>query len=256
MADDVAHTRRHGGRWRCAAAGSAERPDRHREAPPDGLRPGALRGLSRFNNFAISFTIISILSGCLTLYYFGLQHGGPPTMLWGWLLVGVLVIFVACRWPRSVRRSRPPAASTTGPRSSRPATAPPSGPGSPAGSTCSARSLSRPASASAAPFRFRPSSPCTEPELLAVTRTYDRHPGRHPLCAGPAEHVQHPSRRPAERHLGVVAHHRRARHSHHLPGAKVARHQSASFLFGSAGWHAFAGLSGSRYRSTSSSSAC
>ncbi len=51
------------------------------------------RGMSRFSNFAISFTIISILSGCLTLYYFGLQHGGPPTMLWGWLLVGVLVLF-------------------------------------------------------------------------------------------------------------------------------------------------------------------
>ena len=52
------------------------------------------RRLSRFNNFAISFTIISILSGCLTLYYFGLQHGGPPAMLWGWLLVGSIVILV------------------------------------------------------------------------------------------------------------------------------------------------------------------
>jgi len=51
------------------------------------------RRISRFSNFAISFTIISILSGCLTLYYFGLQHGGPPVMLWGWLLVGVLVLF-------------------------------------------------------------------------------------------------------------------------------------------------------------------
>ena len=26
------------------------------------------RGMSKFSNFAISFTIISILSGCLTLY--------------------------------------------------------------------------------------------------------------------------------------------------------------------------------------------
>ena len=51
------------------------------------------RRMSGFQNFAISFTIISILSGCLTLYYFGLQHGGPPVMTWGWLLVGVLVIF-------------------------------------------------------------------------------------------------------------------------------------------------------------------
>ena len=51
------------------------------------------RGMSRFSNFAISFTIISILSGCLTALQFGLQHGGPPAMIWGWLLVGVLVMF-------------------------------------------------------------------------------------------------------------------------------------------------------------------
>lgn len=51
------------------------------------------RSMSKFSNFAISFTIISILSGCLTLYGYGLEHGGPPTMLWGWLIVGVLVLF-------------------------------------------------------------------------------------------------------------------------------------------------------------------
>jgi amino acid permease (GABA permease) len=51
------------------------------------------RSLSRFSNFAISFTIISILSGCLTLYSFGLQHGGPPTIIWGWVIVGGLVLF-------------------------------------------------------------------------------------------------------------------------------------------------------------------
>jgi amino acid permease (GABA permease) len=51
------------------------------------------RSMSGFSNFAISFTIISILSGCLTVYQYGLLHGGPPVMVWGWLLVGVLVIF-------------------------------------------------------------------------------------------------------------------------------------------------------------------
>ena len=51
------------------------------------------RGLSRFSNFAISFTIISILSGCLTLYSYGLEHGGPPVMIWGWAAVGLLVLF-------------------------------------------------------------------------------------------------------------------------------------------------------------------
>jgi amino acid transporter len=52
------------------------------------------RKMSGFSNFAISFTIISILSGCLTVYQYGLLHGGPPVMTWGWLFVGVLVIFV------------------------------------------------------------------------------------------------------------------------------------------------------------------
>jgi hypothetical protein len=31
------------------------------------------RRMSGFSNFAVSFTIISILSGCLTLYYFGMD---------------------------------------------------------------------------------------------------------------------------------------------------------------------------------------
>ena len=52
------------------------------------------RGMSGFSNFAVSFTIISILSGCLTLFYFGMNTGGPMTMIWGWLLVGFFVILV------------------------------------------------------------------------------------------------------------------------------------------------------------------
>ncbi|GAB3562032.1 amino acid permease [Amycolatopsis endophytica] len=52
------------------------------------------RTMSAFSNFAVSFTIISILSGCLTLYGFGLDTGGPAAMIWGWPLVGVFVILV------------------------------------------------------------------------------------------------------------------------------------------------------------------
>jgi len=51
------------------------------------------RRMSGFSNFAISFTIISILSGCLTVYSFGLNHGGPPVINWGWLGVGTVVCF-------------------------------------------------------------------------------------------------------------------------------------------------------------------
>jgi amino acid permease (GABA permease) len=52
------------------------------------------RRMSGFSNFAVSFTIISILSGCLTLFGFGLTTGGPVTMVWGWVIVGVLTTIV------------------------------------------------------------------------------------------------------------------------------------------------------------------
>ncbi|WP_042365720.1 amino acid permease [Streptacidiphilus neutrinimicus] len=52
------------------------------------------RRMSGFSNFAVSFTIISILSGCLTLYGFGLTTGGPAMLTWGWVLVGAMTLFV------------------------------------------------------------------------------------------------------------------------------------------------------------------
>jgi amino acid permease (GABA permease) len=52
------------------------------------------RNMSGFSNFAVSFTIISILSGCLTLYGFGMNTGGPVLIVWGWPIVGVLTLFV------------------------------------------------------------------------------------------------------------------------------------------------------------------
>ena len=54
-----------------------------------------LRGhMSGFSNFAVSFTIISILSGCLTLYGTGMTDGGPVIITWGWPFVGVMTLFV------------------------------------------------------------------------------------------------------------------------------------------------------------------
>jgi len=52
------------------------------------------RRMSGFSNFAVSFTIISILSGCLTLYGFGMITGGPVIITWGWLFVGIMTLFV------------------------------------------------------------------------------------------------------------------------------------------------------------------
>src|SRR4051812_3485060 len=52
------------------------------------------RHMSGFSNFAVSFTIISILSGCLTLYLFGMNTGGPVLIVWGWLVVGAMTTLV------------------------------------------------------------------------------------------------------------------------------------------------------------------
>ena len=52
------------------------------------------RRMSGFSNFAVSFTIISILSGCLTLYGFGMNTGGPALITWGWPVVGIMTLFV------------------------------------------------------------------------------------------------------------------------------------------------------------------
>ena len=52
------------------------------------------RRMSGFSNFAVSFTIISILSGCLTLYGYGMNTGGPAIIVWGWPIVGVMTLMV------------------------------------------------------------------------------------------------------------------------------------------------------------------
>ncbi|WP_042415116.1 amino acid permease [Streptacidiphilus anmyonensis] len=52
------------------------------------------RTMSGFSNFAVSFTIISVLSGCLTLYGTGMGTGGPAVIVWGWPVVGLLTLLV------------------------------------------------------------------------------------------------------------------------------------------------------------------
>jgi amino acid transporter len=53
------------------------------------------RSMGGFANFAISFTIISILAGCLTSYYIAFNNGGPVAITWGWLIVGAFCTIVS-----------------------------------------------------------------------------------------------------------------------------------------------------------------
>jgi amino acid transporter len=60
-----------------------------------GYAQELFRAMGGFQNFAISFTIISILAGCLTSYYIAFNNGGPIAISWGWLLVGLMSTIVA-----------------------------------------------------------------------------------------------------------------------------------------------------------------
>ncbi|WP_194912748.1 amino acid permease [Catenulispora rubra] len=59
-----------------------------------GYEPVLSRKMSGFGNFAISFSIISILSGCMTLFGFGMATGGPAVMVWGWIGVTIAVLLI------------------------------------------------------------------------------------------------------------------------------------------------------------------
>src|SRR6266581_6587183 len=60
-----------------------------------GYAQELFRSMGGFQNFAISFTIISILAGCLTSYAIAFNQGGPVAISWGWLIVGLFCTFVA-----------------------------------------------------------------------------------------------------------------------------------------------------------------
>lgn len=60
-----------------------------------GYAQQLFRSMGGFSNFAISFSIISILTGAVTLYGYGLQMGGPLEMTLGWPLATLFTLAVA-----------------------------------------------------------------------------------------------------------------------------------------------------------------
>ena len=96
-----------------------------------GYAQQLFRAMGGFQNFAISFTIISILAGCLTSYWVAFERGGPVAITWGWLLVGVMSTIIALAMAEIASSYPTAGGSTTGRRSS----AARAGAGRPAGST-------------------------------------------------------------------------------------------------------------------------
>src|SRR6476661_5070021 len=59
-----------------------------------GYRQDLHRSWSGFSNFAISFSIISILAGCLTNFGAGFNNGGPISISWTWPILGLLILVI------------------------------------------------------------------------------------------------------------------------------------------------------------------
>jgi amino acid transporter len=60
-----------------------------------GYKQELNRGWSAFTNFAISFTIISVLAGTFTTFAFAWQNGGPIAVSIGWPVLCCFVLMVA-----------------------------------------------------------------------------------------------------------------------------------------------------------------
>jgi amino acid transporter len=52
------------------------------------------RSWSGFSNFAISFSIISILAGCFTNFGAGFNNGGPISISWSWPILGLFILII------------------------------------------------------------------------------------------------------------------------------------------------------------------
>jgi amino acid transporter len=60
-----------------------------------GYKQELKRGWSGFSNFAISFSIISVLAGCFTTYGQAWNNGGPIAISIAWPLISLLILCVA-----------------------------------------------------------------------------------------------------------------------------------------------------------------
>src|SRR5690349_13079117 len=80
----------------------AESPPTQRQLDADEQRLAELgykqeleRSWSGFTNFAISFSIISILAGCFTNFFAAWNNGGPVMVSIGWPVVSAFILIVA-----------------------------------------------------------------------------------------------------------------------------------------------------------------
>ena len=59
-----------------------------------GYKQELNRNWSGFSNFAISFSIISILAGCFTTFGQAWNNGGPVAISWGWPIIAAFILLI------------------------------------------------------------------------------------------------------------------------------------------------------------------
>ncbi|MGH3425457.1 MAG: amino acid permease, partial [Nocardioidaceae bacterium] len=59
-----------------------------------GYKQELNRSWSGFSNFAISFSIISILAGCFTTFGQAWNNGGPIAISWGWPIISLFILVI------------------------------------------------------------------------------------------------------------------------------------------------------------------
>src|SRR6202008_3716262 len=72
-----------------------QQSDDERRLAELGYKQDLQRAWSGFSNFAISFTIISVLAGCFTTYGQAWNNGGPIAISRGWPMICGLILLVA-----------------------------------------------------------------------------------------------------------------------------------------------------------------
>ena len=68
----------------------------HTRPPPTaGYKQELKRELNLLRNFAVSFGLLSMLTGLGGFYYYGFTYGGPAVVIWGWILVVSMTLTIA-----------------------------------------------------------------------------------------------------------------------------------------------------------------
>ncbi|GAA2380780.1 amino acid permease [Dactylosporangium salmoneum] len=75
-------------------ATSTQADDDEKRLAELGYKQELRRKWSGFSNFAISFSIISILAGCFTTFGQAWMNGGPIAISWGWPLISIFILII------------------------------------------------------------------------------------------------------------------------------------------------------------------